>query len=162
MQRYTEQLIEDIQDAKKRPRPPKMELAPELEFVRGAEEYLHGKFYKMGKLFGLEKKQFPSIDKLNPKQIEKIAFEFELLWEAFNFIPYFPDGLPAEIKYKLLVDYLEYETTYVSVGNNNFEFCTYDPKTCPFPEEFCTCKDFEDDDVEDMDSIDYDNEALPF
>ncbi len=60
MQRYTEQLIEDIQEEKKRPRPSKMELASELEFVRGVEEYLHGRFYKMGKLFGLEKNDFSS------------------------------------------------------------------------------------------------------
>lgn len=42
-----------------------MELPPELEFVRGVEEYLHGEFYEMRKLFGLEKIQFPPLEKLS-------------------------------------------------------------------------------------------------
>ena len=67
MQRYTEQLIEDIREAKKRPRPPKMELPPELELMRGAEEYLHGELHKMGDLFGLKKEQFPPPGKLSKK-----------------------------------------------------------------------------------------------
>jgi len=119
MQRYTEQLIGDIKRAKDNPRPKKMELPPELEFVRGAEEYLHGELYEMGNLFGLEKVQFPSVEKLNQGQIKKIVIEFGQLWQAFNFYPVFPDGLPIEIKYKIFVDYLEYKTTCVTQGNNN-------------------------------------------
>ena len=163
MQRYTEQLIEDIREAKKRPRPPKMELPPELELMRGAEEYLHGKLYKMGNLFGLQKEQFPPSEKLDEKQIEDIIRSLTELWEAFNFIPDFPEGLPDVYKYNLLVDYLNYETTVVSNGFNHFEFCGYDPGSCPFPEEFCTCKDFElDDEDMDMSDMGQDGDALPF
>ena len=161
MQRYTEQLIEDIQNAKKRPLPPKMELPPELEFVRGAEEYLHGDFHKPGKLFGLKKEQFPPAEKLNAKQMQALIKNITELWAEFNFVPDFPEGLPNVYKYNLLVEYLEHETTYVSEGNNHFEFCTYDPESCPFPEEFCTCKNFEDDDI-DMENFDYDKNGLPF
>ena len=159
MQRYIEQLIEDIQNAKKRPRPPKMELPPELEFVRGAEEYLHGELFEIGKLFGLEKKQFPPAEKLNTKQIQFLNKEITELWKDFNFIPDFPEGLPEKNKYNLFIDYLEHKTTYSSVGYLHFEFCTYDPESCPFPEEFCRCKDFED---EDTDTENYDKDTLPF
>ena len=164
MQRYIEQLIEDIEEAKNRPRPPKMLLPPELEFVRGAEEYLHGEQYEMGKLFGLEIKQFPPEDKLSEEEIQALTDKITELWQVFNFIPVFPEGLPVKYKYKLLVDYLEYKTTYISEGNNHFEFCTYDPESCPFPEEFCTCKDFEfdDEDLEMPPSDDFDEDALPF
>ncbi len=161
MQRYVEQLIGDLREAKKRPRPPKMELPPELEFVRGAEEYLHGELYEMRELFGLEKEQFPPTEKLNSEQIKMLVSEFEQLWLAFNCRPIFPDGLPESIKYKILVDYLEHKTSYVTDGGNNFEFCTYDPDSCPFPEEFCTCKDFDDDDIE-MPTDDFDDGSLPF
>ena len=157
MQRYTEQLIEDIREAKKRPRPPKMFLPQELEMSRGPEEYLHGKQYKLGKLFGLEKKQFPPIEKLSKKQIKLLVKEIIRLWEAFNFIPDFPEGLPEKFKYDILVDYLEHKTTYVSEGGLHIEFCTYEPASCPFPEEFCMCKDFE------MPSdADFDEKDLPF
>ncbi len=161
MQRYIEQLIEDILEAKKTPRPPKMFLPQELEMFRGPEEYLHGKQYEIGKLFGLEKKQFPPIEKLNERQIKLLVKEIIKLWEVFNFIPDFPEGLPEKIKYNILVEYLEHKTTYVSEGNNHFEFCTYDPESCPFPEEFCTCKDFEIDD-DDMDMTDNDENSSPF
>ncbi len=163
MQRYIDQLIGDMQEAKNRPRPQKMSLPPELEFVRGAEEYLYGELYEMGNLFGLKKMQFPPVEKLNPEQIKKLVLEFEQLWQAFNFYPDFPDGLPETIKYKILVDYLEHKTTYVTQGNNHFEFCTYDPDSCPFPEEFCTCKDFEieDDDI-DMSNFTSSDKDLPF
>ncbi len=163
MQRYIDQLIGDIREAKNRPRPQKMELPPELEFVRGAEEYIHGELFEMGSLFGLKKIQFPPVEKLNPGQIENFVIEFEQLWKAFNFYPVFPDGLPIEIKYKIFVDYLEHKTTYVTAGNNHFEFCTYDPDSCPLPEEFCTCKDFkiEDDEI-DMSNFKSNDSDLPF
>ena len=163
MQHYIYQLIGDMRQAKNRPRPQKMELPPELEFVRGAEEYLHGELFEMGNLFGFEKMQFPPVEKLNPGQIKKLVLEFEKLWQAFNFYPDFPNGLPETIKYKILVDYLEHKTTYTTEGNNHFEFCTYDQESCPFPEEFCTCKDFEIEDEDlDMSNINPDNDALPF
>jgi hypothetical protein len=161
MQKYIAQLIEDIQEAKRRPHPPKMFLPPELECMRGAEEYLHGEYYEMGQLFGLKKIQFPPIDRLNPKQIEDVTAELELLWEAFNFVPDFPKGLPTKYKYNILVEYLEHKTTYVSEGHNHFEFCTYEPESCPFPEDFCTCKEFDDDDI-DMDKYEDDENKLPF
>ena len=157
MQKYVEQLIDDMQIAQKRPRPLKMELPSELEFVRGAEEYLHGDLYEMGNLFGLEKIQFPLAYKLNPKQINLLVLEFEKLWYAFNFIPDFPDGLSDAIKYKLLVDYLDHSTSFLSEGHNHIEFCTYDPESCPLPSEFCECKNYEDDD-EDINLSDIEGE----
>ena len=162
MQKYVEQLIDDMQIAQKRPRPPKMELPPELEFMRGAEEFLHGDLYEMGNLFGLEKLQFPTVDRLNSKQINLFVLEFEKLWYAFNYIPDFPDGLPDTVKYKLFVDYLDYSTNHVSQGHQHIEFCSYDLESCPFPEEFCQCKDYEfnDDDIDMTDITGKDSDMI--
>lgn len=41
-----------------------------------------------------------------------------------------------------------------------FEFCSYDIESCPY-EEFCSCKEFENE-AEDMDDFDPDDNALPF
>ena len=163
MERYIEQLVEDLREAKHKTRPPKMILPTNLEFVRGVEEYLHGEQYEMGKLFGIEKKQFPPIEKLTTKQIQILTNELIKLWLEFKFIPDFPKKLPLKYKYKLLVDYLEEKTTCTSQEHLHFDFCTYDIDSCPLPEDFCTCKDFElDDDDLDMSNVDYDDDANPF
>ena len=162
MQKYVNQLIGDLREAKKRPRPPKMSLPPELEFVRGAEEYLHGERYKMSQLFGLEKIQFPPKDKLTDEEMQALVDEIVALWLSFNFQPDFPEGLPLEYQYKILVDELDKETSHTTQGNLHIGFCTYDPDSCPFPGDFCTCKDFEDDEIEDMDSMNFDDDASPF
>ena len=142
MQRYVQQLLTDIESAKKRPTPPKMELTPDLEVVRGAEEFLYGQEFEMEKIFGLEKQEFPPIEKLNTKEIESLANALLELWEVFHFSPVFPEGLPAVYQYKLLVSHLDHKTTFVSMGTNNMEFCDYETENCPFPDEFCMCKDF--------------------
>ena len=79
-------------------------------------------------------------NKLSKKQIQSLTDEIVKLWYAFNFVPDFPEGLPAENKYKLLVDYFEHKTNYVSQGYTHFEFCTYDPASCPFPEKSVAAK----------------------
>ncbi|MDA3894057.1 MAG: hypothetical protein PF517_20555 [Salinivirgaceae bacterium] len=161
MQNYINQLVSDLQNAQHHARPAKMELPPELEFVRGAEEYLHGELYPMGKLFGLENMQFPPADRLNAAQLELVVNEFKALWEAFNLYPDFPEGLPNAIQYKLMVEYLNYETSYVTDGANHIEFCSYMPDECPFPLEFCQCKNLNDDTDYDMPIQDNDSEQ-PF
>lgn len=146
MDRYIHQLVEDIKMAAKRKRPPKMELDPELEVVRGAEEYLYGTAYKLSTLLGLNKNAFPPTEKLNDKQLDQLATEIEYLWSGFNFYPVFPDDLPAIYRYKLLLSKWDTEVQYISTGNIHIEFCDYDTENCPFPKEYCTCLDFEEDD----------------
>jgi hypothetical protein len=114
----------------------------------------------MGSIFGFEKMQFPPLEKLNANQVEMLVNELLALWKAFNFYPDFPDGLPNAIKYKLLVDYIGHKTSYVTHGDMHIEFCSYMPEECPFPPEFCQCKQFIDDNgVEDIDlkDIDFEN-----
>jgi len=145
MERYLSQLIEDLKNAAKRKRPPKMELDPELEVVRGAEEYLYGTPYKLSTLLGIDKNAFPPQEKFNDKQLYLLATEIENLWAAFNFYPVFPNDLPAIYRYKLLISKWDEPVQYVSAGNIHIEFCDYETENCPFPEKYCMCKDFGDD-----------------
>jgi len=139
---YVSQLLEDLVKAKENPRPPKIELAPELEFVRGAEEFLHGKQYPMSELYGIDKKQFPPIEKLTKEQTSAIVSAFIDLWTAFNIIPEFPSQeMPDEVKYELMVSHLDEMVTPVSQGYNHFEFCIYDKANCTVPEKYCICSD---------------------
>ena len=147
MERYINQLVEDIRKAAKQKRPPKMQLDPELEVVRGAEEYLYGTPYKLSSLLGLNKNAFPPVEKSNTEQLKKLVIEIENLWAEFNFYADFPDGLPADYRYKLLLGKWDTEVQYVSIGNIHMEFCDYDTENCPFPKKYCTCLDFDDDEI---------------
>jgi hypothetical protein len=60
-----------------------------------------------------------------------------------------------------MVEYLNYETSYVTDGANHIEFCSYMPDECPFPLEFCQCKNLNDDTDYDMPIQDNDSEQ-PF
>ncbi len=143
MEQYIKQLINDLRDAAQRTRPMKMELAPDLEVVRGAEEYLYGTQHKLGSLFGIEKTAFPPLTKLNNNQLEQLVPEIERLWAKFNFYPVFPDNLPAIYRYKLLIDKWDEPMQYVTSGSMYIEFCEYETENCPFPKEYCMCTDFD-------------------
>ncbi|MCF6240685.1 MAG: hypothetical protein L3J74_04995 [Bacteroidales bacterium] len=47
MQRYTEQLIKDLHNAKNKHCLFKMHLPPKFVFVQGVEEYLYGEMYEL-------------------------------------------------------------------------------------------------------------------
>ena len=52
-------------------------------------------------------------------------------------------------KYKQLVKTLDQKVQWTSEGVSCFTtWCDIEPKTCPFPEEFCDCKDLPDDDFD--------------
>jgi hypothetical protein len=101
--------------------------------------------------FNLSNENFPPVDMLNQKQIKLLVEELLKLWRAFSFDQVLPKGLPADISYKLFVDYLEKPVIWVSDGIIGIEFCDNDTANCPFPNEYCMCKDL-DDDEEDKDT----------
>lgn len=114
----------------------------------------------MSEWFGMLKEEFPPAEKLTAEQLELMAAEFEKLWAAYSFEPDFPDGLPAKRRYELMRDYLDQECSHWPGGwVHHFEFCDYDTENCPFGEEFCRCKDFDDDDLEMKPK---DNNELPY
>lgn len=89
------------------------------------------------------------------------------LWDAYNFYAELPENLPDEIAYKVLVDHFDKPVEWVSEGTLHIEFCDYDPERCPFPEEFCKCKDVKnecDDETLNSSGIGWlpENNELPF
>lgn len=99
----------------------------------------------MSHWFGLNKELFPAPELLNEEETELMATELEELWEAYSFIPDFPEGLPAKLRYELMWKYLDQPCHHWPGGwEYHFEFCEYEPETCPFGHEFCHCKDLVD------------------
>ena len=163
MQKYVNQLIEDIHDAKdKVPAKPYYEVPPEMEGIEYILEWENNQEILMSKLFKLESVQFPPTDKLTTQQIQQITEAILELWEVFNFSATFPDGLPVIYQYDQLVKQLDKKVQWTSEGVGMFlTWCDIDPKTCPFPEEFCDCKDLPDDDMENH-VYNNDSDALAF
>ncbi|MCK4661769.1 MAG: hypothetical protein KAT68_02800 [Bacteroidales bacterium] len=141
IQNYINQLITDLQEAAKRiPPKPYYEHGPELDGIEYVLEWENNPYQKMSKLFGIEKFNFPSSEKLNDKQLEILTDEIEKLWLAYNFYPDFPDNLPAKYKYKVMVDFWDEEVQYISEGQSHIEFCHYEPKNVRFPKNIAGVK----------------------
>lgn len=161
MQKYLNQLIEDMRLASLRVPQSKI---PDGEFdpdymmeLEDMEEQ------PMSEWFGLEKEQFPPSDRLAPDQLELMAHEFEELWGAYSFDPFFPEGLPAKRRYELMRDYLDHKCTHWPGGwIHTFEFCHYDPDHCPFGNEYCRCKDFDYEQSANINDSKTSEDDLPF
>jgi len=142
MQKYVDHLLSDIQQAGiNKPVKQNLVVPKELEDNKEVIEYLNLAPRPMEQLFGIEKISFPPISKLSVKQVKQITEAIIKLWSIYNFIPDFPKGLPVEKKYKLLIDFFSEPVSYISKGTSHVEFCDYNTKNCPYPEEFCMCKD---------------------
>ena len=170
MDRYIEQLIEEMQLAMdNRPIPEKLwedvdfDNPAEMEDMAYVEQYINGTTEQLSKILGIDKIQFPPLEKLTSTQAATIYKGMEELLQAFNFHPDFPDNLPLINKYQVLRAQWEMEVMPVSAGISHLEFCDYEPAACPFPLKYCTCKAFEEEEMQEP-TVDFDDEntELPF
>lgn len=147
MTNYINQLIDDIRKAAESlPTKPFMELLEDEECLRGVMEYETVEPKPMHEWFGIHKTVFPPADRLTKDQLKIMVDEILKLWAAYNFEATLPDKLPADIAYTTLVNHFDKPVIWISEGIIGIEFCSNEPDNCPFPVEFCMCKDFEGDD----------------
>ena len=92
-----------------------------------------------GKTCGVQKIQFPPIERLTDVQMEGICEAIERLLFSWNIFADLPDGLPVKFAYELLVSIFEQKISIVSTGQTGVEFCNSVPKTCPFG-AYCECR----------------------
>ncbi|MCH7657615.1 MAG: hypothetical protein IIB05_04785 [Bacteroidetes bacterium] len=157
MIKYLTNLIEDIQQAVKTlPAKPYLELSEDEECLRDVIEYESIEPKPMQEWFGIDKANFPPAGKLSNNELKLMVKEIIKFWNAYNFDPVLPKNLPARIAYQTLVNYFDKPVTWVSEGIIGVEFCEYDPENCPFPAEYCMCKDFENDINSDADDFEPD------
>jgi hypothetical protein len=142
MQRYVEQIIEDMRQATENlPAKPYLELSEDDECLRGVMEYESTVTKPMQEWLGIDKACFPPAAKHTQKEIELLVEEILKLWKFYNFEAILPKNLPKDIAYKMLVDYFDKSVIHVSEGTIGIEFCNYEPENCPFPKEYCMCND---------------------
>lgn len=142
MERYIVQLVEDLRKAALNPpQAPELDIPEGKEHLRDVYEWEHAEEKPMHEWFGISTDIFPNEQKLTEKQVILLVEELINLWEVYHFLPELPEKLPVRLKYKLMTGYLDEPVKWISEGMTHIEFCHYDPDECPFPEEFCICKD---------------------
>ena len=137
MQRYVEQLIEDLEAAKVNiPEGPDYEpTCKVLKQIMG-----HGNAERsIEEWTGIDPIVFPPKQRLNTFQLHIIVDAIVDLWDAFNFIADFPAGMPIDIKYQLLVRHWTEDVVYFKDDIEIIDFCNCHPQSCPRG-EFCECK----------------------
>ena len=146
MERYLEQLIDDMHvTTQKLKRPP-------LEGVGGDDRqelldfsYLHkyekGSMKAISKITGIEQEQLPAVEKLSQEQQALLATELEKLLEYFHFKLDFPLNYPDHLRYSFIRKFWSEEQVAVTFGTIHIEFCEYNEDACPFPGYCINCED---------------------
>lgn len=169
MEQYLNQLLEDLKNAQKN-LPTKVDytlLYPDHpannQSYNGVMDYMieweNAPEWKMDDLFEVKGAAFPPVEQLSEVQAKKLINGILELWGCFNICAdILNEDIPVQIIYKVLVNYWKTETVqYMSEGTLHLEFCDYDENNCPWGYEYCTCKNIE---VEDFENINSENESL--
>ena len=148
MERYIEQLIDDIHKATWNIRPPH-EIWPlskadpdnelELEDMAFAEKNLYGKEKRISKITGIDFELLPPTSKLTSQQQARLAIELEKLLQIFHFTLDFPENYPADLRYPFILKIWNEKHVPLSFGDSHIEFCDMNEDECPFPGYCTTC-----------------------
>ena len=147
MEKYVRQLLTDLQEAKSRkPEKPNVRVLypdhPAIEFgLDYIAEWEMNPYIPIPELLGIQTIEFPNVEKLTKIQIEELVDGILELWQEFNMYADFPNKLPVDIKYKVLLSYWNESVQYISKGILHISFCNCIPEECPFGISYCTCKD---------------------
>ena len=148
MEKYINQLVEDIREAHKKAPVQKSiygksddELLSELEEVDRIIEEEPDK--PMHNIFGIDPIMFPPVERLSRNQAARLANEILDLWNKFNIDAVYPENFPKYKLYPLLVRKFSEPFLYFPMGMTGVEFCDYDAANCPFGDKYCMCKHFE-------------------
>jgi|AGTN01.2.fsa_nt_gi hypothetical protein len=152
MQRYIEQLIEDIRNASFNFRPPhriwqESEADPEdedeLEDISYIEKYFAGEKEPISIITGIHFSALPDPDKLTDDQKTIISRELENLLEVFHFHLEFPESYPAHQRYPYIRNFWKEKHVVLSYGTSSIGFCDYHKDKCPFPGYCDICDEVE-------------------
>lgn len=143
MERYINQLIEDLQAKHKpdsEPMPFSQKEDDDSEALFGeVERYLSGGHeQRIGDVLDLIPEQFPPVDQLSAAQLSELVQAYQYLLFTWNICTDIPENLSLPTAYPLLVSTLDREVYLADDGFVTIEFCNYDSQTCPYA-EVCRC-----------------------
>jgi len=141
MQRYVEQLIDDINS--------RIAEAPavtdysvildetELEEILETETSSDVRKTTIADVVGIEKMFLPPVDKLGTNDFDPLGDAVSRLWKAFHLHPMFPDNVPLSLRYRCLREHWEDEIIADFNGEICIDICNYDCADCPL-EAYCS------------------------
>jgi len=148
MQRYHEQLLQDMQEAL-RNLPDHEDFGAEYDFDEEEEALMQSRESKPEKEEGekkplaewvhVPKAVFPKLEQISTEMVIEIVRAIEKLWWYAGFVPFFPDGLNIEMKYQLFREHWNREVPWPTDESVYLEFCDDDEENCIYGAEMCTC-----------------------
>ncbi|HAH22578.1 MAG TPA: hypothetical protein DCL77_02230 [Prolixibacteraceae bacterium] len=146
MERYLEQLMDDLQQAivnLKSSQGGGTDFDHDQESLdfSQVEKYEYGEVTPISEITGIQQEQLPPVEKLNEDQQALLAAALEDLLQHFHFELDFPRDYPLHLRYAFIRQLWSEEQVAVTFGNIHIEFCDYDEENCPFPGYCNSCQE---------------------
>jgi hypothetical protein len=140
MQRYIDQLVEDLNMAAKNPPPdPYVEVPPNLEEAPEIAELATSPFITIEELTGIKEAAFPPMPDLHAEQCRQVNQAIFKLFESLKIeLVDVPEAIPPEWLYDVLTTNWQHYVQYLPSSGMDLELCTGEPMTCPYG-EYCDC-----------------------
>lgn len=140
MERYIQQLIEDLNKvASNPPPPPYIDPPPHLADEPSIAELALAPFQTIEELTGIKQEAFPEMDDLQGDQWQRVT---EAIFKVFESLKIdlidAPPDIPSDWLYEVLTTNWQAEVQYLPSSGMDFELCTNDPMTCPYG-DYCDC-----------------------
>lgn len=167
MERYIQQLIEDLEDVVHHsPVLPFFEIPPHLEKEPDIAELALVPFKPISEWTGIDEEVFPEIIELSGDQWGRVNEAIFKVFDALHIeLIDVPADLPPEILYEVLTTNWDFPVQYLPSSGFDLELCTGDPMTCPYG-EYCDCDEEPDllmDEMTSNENFENDDDSeLPF
>ena len=164
MQRYIQQLIEDLDEvANNPPQKSYIEAPPHLAESPEIAELALVPFKPISEWIGIDSIHFPEMTQLTAGQCKKTN---EAIFKVFKALRIdlidLPNDIPPEILYDALTTNWDQYVQYLPLSGHDLELCSGDPDTCPY-DVYCDCgepPDFTTDEPPDL--TESPDDELPF
>lgn len=110
-----------------------------------ADQYINGTPVKISDKTGIEKFQFPPIDKLSEEQINVLLPKIEELLLSYNWEFIFPENVSNDVKYGFITGKWDTKHVFCKQGIVQIETCKFDDENCPFPSHCSICNKLKED-----------------
>jgi len=110
-----------------------------------ADQYINGTPVKISDKTGIEKFQFPPVDKLSEEQINLLLPKIEELLLSFNWEFIFPEDVSNDVKYGFITGKWDTKHVFCKQGIVQIETCKFDDENCPFPAHCSICNKLKED-----------------
>lgn len=167
MQKYVDQLIEDLEKAAAHPPAPAyIEIPPHMESIPDIAEVALVPYKTIQELTGIGKEVFPNVFQLTDEQIEMITASIFKIFESLHVdLIDKPAIIPPEFLYDAIVENWGMYIQYLPSSGYDLELCTQHIETCPYGEfcDYCLDPEYEEDEeIPPGDRIRGSEDELPF